>query len=522
MITKALIGRLDLAIKRDGTLAELMMRLADMHGEHVFVTEENEYGATRTLTFLSASELVIMWSRRIRPLISAGSPVVLATPNGVDQFLLCLAVSAAGGIPAPVNSQMTDGEVKHVIEDSGASLVIRDPGELTDEVKSNGRRRRSKATQIATPKPDDVAALFYTSGTTGKPKGAALTHRSLVGQVSTAAAWPLGFRDDEIVMALPVAHIMGFAALMSAALAGVRVYFMQRFSPTRVLQAIEYRRSSAFIGVPAMYRMMDAVGAEKRDLRSVRIWISGADVMPTDLARKFKSMGATMTVPGIGSLGEAAFAEGYGMVEVGGGVAAKLSPPMIPVGLGDSLGVTFPGWRMKVVDDEGRRVFPGQVGQLLIKGPGVLKGYWGDDKASSEVLTDDGWLRTGDMVRSGPFRTVLFQGRAKAVIKSGGFSVYPLEIEETLESHPDVLEAAVVGIPDEKLGEAVAAAVILKKGSKTTVEDLSLWASVRLAQYKSPKHILVVEDLPRTGTRKVQRDKLIPVFLDVIEPSRGS
>ena len=511
MTMKSLIGRLDLVIKRDATLAELMMRLADMHGGRTFVTEENANAATRTLTYEQASELVIVWSRQIRDRILPESPVVVATPNGVDQFLLCLAVSAAGGIPAPVNSQMTDAEIDHVIEDSGAELVIRNPSDLA-EGQQRTRRRRARSYQVATPDAGDIGALFYTSGTTGRPKGAALTHRSLVGQASTAAAWPLSFRDDEVVMALPVAHIMGFAALMASAVAGVPIYFMQKFSPTRVLHAIEYRRSSVFIGVPAMYRMMEDVGAADRDLRSVRLWISGADVMPTDLARRFKAMGASMTLPGLGSIGEAAFAEGYGMVEVGGGIAAKISPPMLPMGLGDSLGLAFPGWKMKVVDDNGKRVFPGQVGQLLIKGPGVLKGYWNDSAASEQVLTEDGWLRTGDMVRSGPFNTALFQGRAKAVIKSGGYSVYPLEVEETLESHPDVLEAAVVGLPDGALGEAVVAAVILRQGAKVDTEELVLWASVRLAQYKAPKQVIIVDDLPRTGTRKVQRDKLKPFF----------
>ena len=149
-------------------------------------------------------------------------------------------------------------------------------------------------------------------------------------------------------MALPVAHIMGFVALIGPAMAGVPVYFLDRFSPTQVLDAIEQRRCSAFIGVPTMYRTLLESGAEERDLSSVRVWTSGADVMPADVALRFKSFGATATLPGIGAVGEAAFVEGYGMVEVGGNVATKISPPMLPVGLGDSLGLSMPGWRLKV------------------------------------------------------------------------------------------------------------------------------------------------------------------------------
>jgi acyl-CoA synthetase (AMP-forming)/AMP-acid ligase II len=292
----------------------------------------------------------------------------------------------------------------------------------------------------------------------------------------------------------------------------VPVVFLPRFSAARALDLIEERRISAFVGVPAMYRMLLEAGAEQRDLSSVRAWMSGADVMPAELARQFKAMGASATLPLIGAVGEAAFIEGYGMVEVGGGVAAKVSPPMLPVGLGDSLGLPLPGWRFRVADAEGRTVLPGQVGELQLKGPGVLKGYWGDPAATQAALSDDGWLRTGDLVRSGALGTVMFQGRSKHVIKSGGYTVYPLEIEADLEEHPDVLEAAVVGLSDEKLGEVPVAAVRLRSRAKVTPEGLVAWAEERMAHYKAPRRVIVVDDLPRTGTRKVQRDQLVPLF----------
>ena len=201
------------------------------------------------------------------------------------------------------------------------------------------------------------------------------------------------------------------------------------------------------------------------------------------------------------------------MVEIGGGAAAKVSPPLLPVGLGDSLGVPLPGWRFRVADDEGRRVAPGQVGELQLRGPGVLRGYWGDPAATADALSDDGWLRTGDLVRSGLFGTVAFQGRSKHVIKSGGYSVYPLEIEADLEEHPDVLEAAVVGLDDDHLGEVPVAAVRLRARSKVTPEQLVEWAEARMAHYKAPRRFVVVDDLPRTGTRKVQRDQLVHLFV---------
>lgn len=505
---RTLWSRLQIALRDTPRLGEVMSRLAELHGDAVFLTEEGQDGEPRVLTYESAAEVVERWSVAVHSRSEEGCPVVIAMPNGVDKFLACLAVSRAGGIPAPVNPQMSPTEIDFVIEDSGAQLVIRNAREL-----ERGPGAHGTPIVPAAPEDDDtVAALFYTSGTTGRPKGAALTHRALVGQVAMAAAWPFGRRRDEVVMALPVAHIMGFIGLMTPAMAGIPIYLLTRFSPTRVLDVIEERACTAFVGVPTMYRTLLEAGAADRDLTSIRVWISGADVMPADLAKRFKSFGATVTLPGLGPVGEAAFAEGYGMVEVGGSVATKLSPPMLPVGLGDSLGLSMPGWKLKVTDRSGRSVLPGQVGELHIKGPGVLKGYWGDEEATAAALTADGWLRTGDLVRSGPFGTVMFAGRAKAVIKSGGYSVYPLEVEADLEEHPDVLEAAVVGLPDEKLGEVPAAAVRLRPAAQVTGDDLVVWAGVRMAQYKAPRHVVVVDELPRTGTRKVQRDRLLPLF----------
>jgi acyl-CoA synthetase (AMP-forming)/AMP-acid ligase II len=267
-----------------------------------------------------------------------------------------------------------------------------------------------------------------------------------------------------------------------------------------------------FVGVPAMYRMLEEAGAADRDLTSVRLWISGADAMPADLARRFKGYGASVTLPLVGPVGEAAFAEGYGMVEVAGGVATKVSPPMLDLGLGDSLGVPLPGYRFKVVDDDGQPVRPGQEGELLIKGPGLLRGYWGSPDATGDLLTEDGWLRTGDVVRRGLMGTALFAGRKKDVILNGGYTVYAREVEAVLEEHDAVREAAVVGLPDDRTGEVPVAAVRLEPGSATTADELRAWADARLASYKVPRRVVVVEELPRTGTQKVRRQELLALF----------
>ena len=317
---------------------------------------------------------------------------------------------------------------------------------------------------------------------------------------------------DEVVVALPVAHIMGFATLVGLATAALPVYFMRRFRPNDVLNAIESRRCSGFVGVPAMYRMMLEAGADRHDLKSVRVWMSGADVMPSELARSFKKFGASLHVPLVGDLGEALFVEGYGMVEVGGGVAAKVSPPYLPLGVGETVGFRLPGYKFRVVDESDAEVSMGGLGELWVRGPGVLTGYWNAPAATEAAVTEDGWLRTGDLVRVGPLGTVMFCGRRKHTVKSGGYSVYPLEVETLLEEHPDVVEASVVGIPDAKLGEVPAAAVRVRRRAKVDGDEIAAWAAERLAAYKAPRRVIVVDELPRTGTEKVQKERLVELF----------
>jgi acyl-CoA synthetase (AMP-forming)/AMP-acid ligase II len=497
------IERAALLLRRDITLGTLMDRLEKVHGDRQLVTEAD---GGMTLTYAQAAKRVRRWAGGIAARTTPGDVVVIAAANGYEQLLLCFAAARAGTLPAPVNDQMRKDEIDHVVQDSGATLVLRSAVEV------------DHAVPLTAPHPadaGDVAALFYTSGTTGKPKGAALTHRALVGQAAGAALWPTRLHRDEAVIALPVAHIMGFAVLIGLAFAGIPTYLLPKFHPVKVLDAIETRRATMFVGVPAMYRMLEEAGAEDRDLTSVRIWGSGADAMPPELAERFKKMGATISVPLLGGLGQAVFAEGYGMVEVGGGVAAKVSPPFIGSGvgpLGEALGFALPGYEMRVVDDDGNEVGTGHVGELHVRGPGVLKAYWGDEAATAAVLTPDGWLRTGDLARKGPLGLLVFEGRSKHVIKHGGYSVYALEVEHALEQHPDVLEAAVVGLPDERLGEVPVAVVRLRNGTTLEGAELADFAATRLAAYKVPKRFVAVEELPRTGTSKVQKAELLAHF----------
>ena len=491
-----LLRRARLAAGRDLTLGAFLERLAEVHGDRRLVDEDA--GATRT--YRDASATVSRWAGGVAAIVPAGERVVVALPNGYDPLLACLAVARAGAVPVPLNDKMRPDEIDHVVDDSGASLVLRD----TDTIEGGAPLEHAVPASSG-----DVAAIFYTSGTTGRPKGARLTHRAVLGSLGVGALWPSGARRDEAVIGLPVAHIMGFVVLLGLAASGIPVHMLPSFDASAVLDAIESRRATLFVGVPAMYRMLLDAGAEERDLRSVRVWGSGADAMPTDLARRFQRMGASVTLPVVGaSLGEALFVEGWGMVETGGAAIGRVSLP----GLG-GVGHPLPGYHLRVIDDDGRPVGIGGTGELLVRGPGVLESYHGDPTATAAALDGQGWLRTGDLVRRGPFGSVSFAGRTKDVVKCGGYSVFAAEVERVLEEHPAVAEAALVGLDDQRLGQVPAAAVRARPGLACEPDDVIAFARERLAEYKVPRRVLVVPELARGGTGKVQKDAIRALFV---------
>jgi acyl-CoA synthetase (AMP-forming)/AMP-acid ligase II len=502
------VDRLQLARDEQLTLNRLAARLAKVHGNRILAVEPT--GAEWTGDSIAAKSLA--WSRIISAQITAGDRVVVGVPNGYPFFVACLAVARAGGVFVPMNENQTAAEEKHVVAQSGAALVLRTVAQLEQTAKSwasGGSEIRASVEAPTT----NTAAIFYTSGTTGMPKGAELTHRGLLSSVRRMAALPIGFRNDEAVIALPVSHIMGFTAYLGAAIAGLRLYVHERFVASVVLDSLEQRKCSVFIGVPAMYRMMNEAGAKDRNLKSVRIWMSGADAMPPELVRMFQKFGASASLPFIGgSVGEASFVEGYGMVELSGGAAAKFTPPFAGSLLSRPIGIPLPSNELRVVNPQGQQVRVGEVGELLVRGPGVLSRYRNDADATAASMTNDGWLRTGDLARRQLFGAVEFAGRAKDVIKVGGYSVFASEVQAVLESFAGVAEASVVGLPDERLGEVPAAVVRVRAGETIDVDSLADFAQQELAKYKVPRRWLVVTELPRTGSDKVRRQAIRDLF----------
>jgi acyl-CoA synthetase (AMP-forming)/AMP-acid ligase II len=500
-VVMGLFRRLEAFRDRDPTLGTFAERLARVHGDGPLVEEHGEGGLR--LSYDDAASIVARWAGSLRERVERGDRVVIALPNGYAVFLVTQAVARAGAVAVPVNPQMRATEIDHVVSDSAAALVVRDTADLDG----------AEPADAAPLEPDGLAALFYTSGTTGRPKGAELTHRALLGRTAGGVLFPSGLRRDEAVSGMPVAHIAGFSLLLQLAGFGIPVYLLPKFRPDDALDAIEQRRATVFVGVPAMYRMMEEAGAEERDLSSVRMWASGADAMPHALARRFQKFGATAQLPVVGrTIGQAVFVDGYGMVELGGGAAVKVLPPGLPLPIGGLLGLPMPGYRMKIVDDDGNDMPRGEVGELAIKGPGVMRGYHGQEDESRDALTEDGWLRTGDLARRSRLGLVEFAGRKKDVIKHGGYSVFAAEVEDALDEHPDVLECAVVGVEDPRKGEVPAAAVRRRDGATLSESELREWAGERLAKYKVPQRIVFVDSLPRTGTDKVRKADVAKLF----------
>jgi len=472
--------------------------------------------------------------------LQVGETVAVLVDNHMSLLPICLAIWRAGGVVVPLNDKMKPAEVAHILDNSGARVVIGSSGTFQTSVGDRSRREGVK-TWIQTDacsaddgvmnlarlmadcgEPDadeegiremaDVVAVFYTSGTTGKSKGAMITADGLCSVLSRAAlldARVLG-PDSLAFCALPLAHMYGFSAALVAMISGTVLYHMSRFDEQAVLDVLERESVRLFIGVPTMYRMLLDGGAEQRDLSSVGLWISAADVVSPDIVARFKQMGASLKMGPLRI--PALFAEGYGMVETSGVVLGGVSLPGMKRARG-FVGFPLPGVEIRIVNEQGTDVSLGEVGELCIQSPGVLKGYLGAKEATQKTIRD-GWLHTGDMVRRGPMGMVEFLNRSHDRMKVGGYSVFPAEIEACLCEHEGVEAAYVFGQAHPKAGQVPVAIIIRSRGVSCTGDDLVAWATQRMARYKVPRRVVfaTLKDLPLGDTGKVLRRQLPELF----------
>ena len=464
--------------------------------------------------------------------VKRGDRVVFAMGNRLELLLLCYACFKIGAIAVPLNYMLKGSEIRYVATNCGARVLITDRDVFDANIKersaiegietwvmAGAREDRQEgfrsldemldaASPSLEPRPlhaDATVAIFYTSGTTGYPKGAMMTGRNLITtQRITAGVLPVSERDLGL-SALPGAHLMGFCVALLCFMLGTRGYFMKYFHPVKVLELIQERGATVFVGVPAMYSILLHSGAEEYDLSSIRLWASGADAMPVEHMRKFMGFGGM-------------FFEAYGQVETSPITSLKLSTRLKSFEHG-CVGVPVFPVRTRIWDEDCRPVARGEAGELVVRGPNVTKGYWDDSERNEEAFRG-GWFHTGDVARRGRFGLLYFVDRAKDVVKAGGYSVFSREVEEEIRNHPLVDEVAVVGIPHPTKVEVVAAVVTPVAGNGLSSGELLDWCRENIAGYKAPRYIEVRREMPYGMTLKVLKRVLRDELAEKVDVTR--
>ncbi|MFX1499832.1 MAG: AMP-binding protein [Promethearchaeota archaeon] len=457
--------------------------------------------------------------------------VAIMTPN-CPEFLFCtVGILETGATVVPINALLREDSVIHITSDAGniktifvhknnypiiqkAQKVVdienviligaekAEEGTVTYEEFINGKP--PKAPQVEIDPSDDVASLLYTGGTTGLPKGVMLTHNNLV---ANALSVIYASRDQELeredtsyygtgvrLAVLPLCHSFGFIVSLVSLHTARMLVMLSSFNPPEVLETIEYFRSDQFVGVPVMYQMLiNSPDFTRRDLSSLQEASCGSAALAPELNKRWEEILGFKVM------------QGYGLTEASPVThgQARWSPEIIPA----SIGMPIIDTDAKIVNPDTLEELPiGEVGELLIKGPQIMKGYWNNTEATAETLVGD-WLRTGDLTRMDERGYFYIEGRTKDMIKYKGYKVMPKEVEEKLHEHPAVLEAGVVPAPDPNIGETIKAFIALKpeyKG-KLSEQDIIEWSKDKMAAYKYPRQIEFVESLPRTAVGKIFR-----------------
>jgi long-chain acyl-CoA synthetase len=443
--------------------------------------------------------------------VEPGDRVAIILPNVPAFPVVFYGILLAGGVVVPMNPLLKAGEIDYFFTDSGAKYAFVWPDFVEEATKgaTNAGTTIIECTAlgpvegalpagdpIAAPTErtdDDVALILYTSGTTGRPKGAMLTHSNIHLNARRSAIDIQRTTAEDVVMGcLPLFHVFGLVVgLHAAVVAGASLALIPRFDPEKAIEVIEKERVTIMLGVPTMYAaILNHPRSDGMDASSLRTCCSGGSAMPHEVQKAFEDKFGCIIL------------EGYGLSETS--PVASFNMPDRPRKPG-TIGVAIPGCEMKLVGLDGQDVGPGEgVGEIAIRGDNIMKGYWNKPEATAEAIPD-GWFRTGDLATVDEDGYFTIVDRKKDMILRGGMNVYPREVEEALYEHPDVLEAAVVAVPDDLLGEEVGAAVALRPGATASVEEIQQFVKDKIAAYKYPRHIWQVDELPKTATGKILR-----------------
>jgi malonyl-CoA/methylmalonyl-CoA synthetase len=474
---------------------------------------------------LSYGEMFARSGQLARALVSVGvkpgDRVAAQVEKSVEALLLYLATVRAGGVFLPLNNGYTVSEIGYFIGDAEPALFVVDPAAapvlapIADtygaRIETLDRDGEGSLTSLAAGQsdapfddvargPDDLAAILYTSGTTGHSKGAMLTHDNLLSNALTLKEYWRFTPEDRLLHALPIFHTHGlFVATNTILVAGASMIFLPKFDADQAMSLMT--RATAMMGVPTFYvRLVQHEGLTREATRHMRLFVSGSAPLLAETHRSFEALTGHRVL------------ERYGMTETN----MITSNPYDGDRVAGSVGFPLPGVSLRIADSEtGAPIAAGEVGMIEVKGPNVFKGYWRMPEKTKAEFRDDGFFVTGDLGKVDDRGYVHIVGRGKDLVISGGFNVYPKEIETEIDALPGVVEAAVIGVAHPDFGEGVTAVVVREKGASIDEAAVLSALSGRLAKFKQPKRVLFLDDLPRNAMGKVQKNLLRERYADL-------
>jgi len=464
--------------------------------------------------------------------VEAGDRVALWAPNSPEWIVAVLGLFQAGAVLVPVNTRFKGVEAADILARSRARALVTVTDFLGTDYLALLEAAEAKLPELATvvvaqgPAPEDTepwdgflaratdagraeaerrggdvtahypSDILFTSGTTGTPKGVVMTHGRTVGVATDWVAMTGLGPDDRYLMVNPYFHMFGLkAGILASVAAGATMYPEPVFDADRALARVAAERITVLPGAPTLYQsLLDHPDRDRHDLSSLRVAVTGAADIPVELIRR---VGAELPFSLI--------VTGYGLTEAG--TASATSPDDDPETIATTVGRARPGFEIRIVEGE-RDLSPGETGEILLRGPSVMAGYLDDPAATAATLSPDGWLRTGDLGVVDERGRLRIVGRSKDMFIVGGFNAYPAEIENHLLRHPDVAQAAVIGIPDDRLGEVGMAFVVTRSGATDGGDEIMAWCRDQMANYKVPRAIEILSELPVNATGKVVKDEL--------------
>ncbi len=499
------------------TLKELLNIQTEKYGDKTFLYWEDLEVSYKELEQIAENIAGNLIDRGIEK----DDKVCVLLANRPEYIYLLFGSALAGAVAVPVNVQFKADEVKYIVQNSDAKILITS-AEFIEAVESirgdcpglkqvillDEQRETAVPFEKLMEKPakpaqreildDDIAGIIYTSGTTGYPKGVLLSHKNYVVNASQIVAATQMTEDDRFMCILPLFHVNAqLVTTFAPFFAGGSMILLKGFSPKEFLPKLSRYKATAFSGVPTVYAILNNLpDAEQYDLSHLRFCICGAAPMPVEVFETFERKYKAFIL------------EGYGLSE--GTCASSINPLGGKRKIG-SIGLPLPGQCMKIVDDEGRDLLQGSIGEIIVQGENLMQGYYKNDEASSQTLKQ-GWLHTGDLGYIDEEGYFFIVGRKKEMIIRGGENIYPKEIEEVLYKHPSIREAAVVGIPDKIWGEEVVAFVVLKDDGELLEKEFYDYCYQHLANYKCPRRLEICKDLPKTATGKIQKPKIVETY----------